>query len=163
MNNLYKNEVKEQVIEYVDRVFFFCIKRVKNRMDAEDLAQTIILEVLKSIEKGLVPANFDFYIWGVCRNQYNMYLRRVIKDRENIEYFEEITIKDDGAVVVSAPKRVSIAEINRVIESKKEWIEKAKSKQSLKKIIVKIRKRIKIKNNYKTSFASSANVSAFSI
>ena len=44
-----KNELKEQVIEYVDRVFFFCIKRVKNRMDAEVLAQTIILEVLKSI------------------------------------------------------------------------------------------------------------------
>lgn len=46
-----------------------------------------------------------------------------------------ITIKDDGTVVVSAPKRVSIAEINRVIESKKEWIEKSKSKQSQKKII----------------------------
>lgn len=46
-----------------------------------------------------------------------------------------ITIKDDGTVVVSAPKRVSIAEINRVVESKKEWIEKAKSKQSQKKII----------------------------
>lgn len=46
-----------------------------------------------------------------------------------------ITIKDDGTVVVSAPRRVSIAEINRVIESKKEWIEKAKSKQSQKKII----------------------------
>ncbi|MBR3888697.1 MAG: M48 family metallopeptidase [Clostridia bacterium] len=46
-----------------------------------------------------------------------------------------ITIKDDGTVVVSAPKRVSIAEINRVIERKKEWIEKAKSKQSQKKII----------------------------
>ncbi len=46
-----------------------------------------------------------------------------------------ITIKDDGTVMVSAPKRVSIAEINRVVESKKEWIEKAKSKQSQKKII----------------------------
>ena len=95
-----KNELKEKVIEYVDRVFFFCIKRVKNRMDAEDLAQTIILEVLKSIEKGLVPADFDFYIWGVCRNQYNMYLRIVIKDRENLEYFEEITTKDDGKSVL---------------------------------------------------------------
>ena len=95
-----KNELKEKVIEYVDRVFFFCIKRVKNRMDAEDLAQTIILEILKSIEKGLVPANFDFYVWGVCRNQYNMYLRRIIKDRENIEYLEEITTKDDSMSIL---------------------------------------------------------------
>ena len=46
-----------------------------------------------------------------------------------------ITIKDDGTVMVSAPKRVSIAEINKVIESKKEWIEKARTKQSSKKII----------------------------
>ena len=46
-----------------------------------------------------------------------------------------ITIKDDGSVMVSAPKRVSISEINKVIESKKEWIEKARSKQSSKKVI----------------------------
>lgn len=46
-----------------------------------------------------------------------------------------ITVKDDGTVVVSAPKRVSIAEINKVIESKIEWIEKARIKQSSKKII----------------------------
>lgn len=46
-----------------------------------------------------------------------------------------ITIKDDGTVVVSAPKRVSISEINKVIESKIEWIEKARIKQSSKKII----------------------------
>ena len=46
-----------------------------------------------------------------------------------------ITIKDDGTVIVSAPKRVSILEINKVIENKKEWIEKARTKQSSKKII----------------------------
>ncbi len=46
-----------------------------------------------------------------------------------------ITIKDDGTVMVSAPKRVSILEINKVIENKKEWIEKARTKQSSKKII----------------------------
>lgn len=46
-----------------------------------------------------------------------------------------ITVKDDGTVMVSAPKRVSIAEINKVIEDRREWIEKARKKQSIKKII----------------------------
>lgn len=46
-----------------------------------------------------------------------------------------ITVKDDSTVMVSAPKRVSIAEINKVIEDRREWIEKARKKQSVKKII----------------------------
>lgn len=35
----------------------------------------------------------DYYVWGVCKNQYNMYLRRTIKNKENLEYKEEITTK----------------------------------------------------------------------
>ena len=65
----------------------------------------------------------------IVSNSIEYVLKRNAKKNINI------TIKDDGTVIVSAPKRVSLAEINRVIESKKEWIEKAKSKQSLKKII----------------------------
>ncbi len=46
-----------------------------------------------------------------------------------------ITIKNDGTIMISAPKRVTISEINKVVEQKKDWIEEAKSKQSSKKAI----------------------------
>ena len=89
MKNLNKNELKEQVVDYASKVFFFCVKRCNSRMDAEDLSQTILLEVLEAIDKGAQIDNMDFYIWGVCKNQYNMYLRKTIKNRNNLEYNEE--------------------------------------------------------------------------
>ena len=89
MNNLSKNELKEKVVDYAEKVFFFCVKRCNSRMDAEDLSQTILLEVLENIDKGAQIDNMDFYIWGVCKNQYNMYLRKTIKNRNNLEYNEE--------------------------------------------------------------------------
>ena len=92
-----KFELKEKVVDYVSKVFFYCVKRCNNRMDAEDLSQTILLEVLEKIDKGAHIDNMDFYIWGVCKNQYNMYLRRTIKTRNTLEYSEDIDGKDDSA------------------------------------------------------------------
>lgn len=91
-----KNELKEKVVDYASKVFFYCVKRVKNRMDAEDLSQTILLEIIQNIDKGARIDNLDYYIWGVCKNQYNMYLRKTIKDRKTLEYKEEIDEKDNS-------------------------------------------------------------------
>ena len=85
-----KEELKEKVVDYADKVFFYCIKRCNNRMDAEDLSQTILLEIIQNIDKGAQIDNMDYYVWGVCKNQYNMYLRKTIKNRKNIEYKEDI-------------------------------------------------------------------------
>ena len=76
MNDMNKNELKEKVVDYASKVFFYCVKRCNNRMDAEDLSQTILLEVINNIDKGARIENLDYYIWSICKNQYNMYLRK---------------------------------------------------------------------------------------
>ncbi len=87
MNN---EELKEKVVDYASKVFFYCVKRCNNRMDAEDLSQIILLEIIQNINKGARIDNLDYYVWGVCKNQYNMYLRKTIKDRKSIEYLNNI-------------------------------------------------------------------------
>jgi DNA-directed RNA polymerase specialized sigma24 family protein len=42
---------QKDVIGFIESVFRFCLKRVSNRMDAEDLASEIILHVLEGIRK----------------------------------------------------------------------------------------------------------------
>ena len=96
MNNMNKEQLKEKVVDYVDKVFFYCVKRCNNRMDAEDLSQTILLEIIQNIDKGARIDNLDYYVWGVCKNQYNMYLRKTIKNRNTIEYKEDIDEKDES-------------------------------------------------------------------
>ena len=96
MNYMNKDELKEKIVDYASKVFFYCVKRCNSRMDAEDLSQTILLEIIGNIDKGARIDNLDYYVWGVCKNQYNMYLRKTIKDRNNLEYKEEIDDKDES-------------------------------------------------------------------
>ncbi len=93
-NFINKEELKDKVISYADKVFFYCIKRTNNRMDAEDLSQTILFEVIRNIDNGAQIENLDYYIWGVCKNKFNSYLRKTIKERNNVEYKEEIINED---------------------------------------------------------------------
>lgn len=91
-----KDKSKEKVVDYASKVFLYCAKRCNSRMDAEDLSQTILLEVIQNIDKGAHIDNLDYYIWGVCKNQYNMYLRKTIRERNTIEFKEDIDDKDDS-------------------------------------------------------------------
>ena len=96
MSNMNKEQLKEKVVDYASKVFLYCVKRCNNRMDAEDLSQTILLEIIHNIDKGARIDNLDYYIWGVCKNQYNMYLRKTIKDKNTFEYKESIDDVDNS-------------------------------------------------------------------
>lgn len=89
-----KDKLIEEVTSYVDKVFFYFIKRVKIRSDAEDLTQDTLLDVITKINQGIKIDNLDYYIFGVCKNKYNSYLRHLYKRRENEEY-SEVEIKED--------------------------------------------------------------------
>lgn len=112
-----KNELKERVVDYASKVFFYCVKRCNNRMDAEDLSQTILMEIIQNIDKGARIDNLDYYIWGVCKNQYNMYLRKTIKDRNHLEYKEDIDVKDASISVLDTMlEDEKIRRMNRAIK-----------------------------------------------
>lgn len=95
-----KEELKEIIASYAQKVFFYCVKRCNNRMDAEDLSQTIILECINNINKGTIIENVDYYVWGVCKNQYNQYLRKVIKTTKNLSVVEEIDVVSDEPLIL---------------------------------------------------------------
>lgn len=46
-----------------------------------------------------------------------------------------ITVKNDGIIYVSAPKRLALADINKIVLAKKEWIIKAQRNIKSKKVI----------------------------
>ena len=112
-----KDELKEKVVDYASKVFFYCVKRCNNRMDAEDLSQTILLEVINNIDKGARIENLDYYIWGVCKNQYNMYLRKTIKERNKLDYVDEIDQVDESKTALEEMiEDEKIRKMNRAIK-----------------------------------------------
>lgn len=71
---------------YVDKIFFYCIKRCNNRFDAEDLAQTILTEVYYSLMKNQEVSNLESYIFKIAHNQYAKYVKQKVIERNNIDY-----------------------------------------------------------------------------
>ena len=85
-----KEKLIEQLIAQMDKVFFYCVKRCNSRIDAEDLSQDILLDIMININKGIKIENFDYYIWQICKNHYSKYVARIVKDKDNIMFVEEM-------------------------------------------------------------------------
>lgn len=112
-----KDLLIEQLLEQMDKVFFYCVKRCNSRVDAEDLSQDILLDIIVNINKGIKIENFDYYIWQICKNHYSKYVAKKVKERENILFKEEID--EPGNDISSLDKLINsekIAMINAAIK-----------------------------------------------
>lgn len=57
------------ILHYVEPIFHFCLKRVNNRADAEDLAGEIMLHVLDGIRRYDITS-IDAWVWRIAHNRY---------------------------------------------------------------------------------------------
>ena len=58
------------VSDYLEKLFYFCLKKTGNAHEAEDLASDISLTVLTAIEKGAEIKRFSAWVWRIARNRY---------------------------------------------------------------------------------------------
>ncbi len=102
---------------YVDKALFYCLKRCNNRMDAEDLSQTIILELIIAINKKLEIDNFDYYFFGICRNQYAKYVASKMKERDREIITDNVEVEDKKTTTLNdLVASEQIAMINRELK-----------------------------------------------
>lgn len=88
-----------QLSNYVDKIFFFCLKRCNNKMDAEDLSQTILTEAYISLNKNNNIENLEKYIFQIAYNQYSKYIDNKVKNRNTFDYdfeIDRITVQDSS-------------------------------------------------------------------
>lgn len=112
-----KEQFIEQLIANMNKAFFYCVKRCNSRVDAEDLSQDILLDIMININKGIKIENFDYYIWQICKNHYSKYVARIVKDRENVTFVEEIDepgIEDNSLDKLISSEKIAI--INSAIK-----------------------------------------------
>jgi len=91
-----KEDILLKVTEYIDRLFFYCVKNCNNVIDAEDLSQHILTEVVIQIEKGNMPNNFDYWIWAIVKHQYGRYVNNKVINREYEFLSEDIGEASDN-------------------------------------------------------------------
>jgi len=76
---------------YIEKIFYFCLKKTGNGYEAEELAQDISLNVLMALNKGTVPEIFPAWIWKIA---YNRYSRWADNKAKKLHYNIDMDISD---------------------------------------------------------------------
>lgn len=77
--------------EYLEKIFYFCLKKTGNEHCADELASNISFEILKSLERGIKVENFTPWVWAVARNCYGKWATQYYyKDNEYMVDSDEI-------------------------------------------------------------------------
>ncbi|MGM0881418.1 MAG: RNA polymerase sigma factor [Bacillota bacterium] len=79
------NETAEVIRNYIKPIFGFALNRTKQRMEAEDLAQEILLQLLKSISSGANIQNLEAYVWTIARYTWVNWLKKRAHAPKSIE------------------------------------------------------------------------------
>ncbi len=69
--------------EFVEKIYYFCLKKTSNVQGAEDLSSEIAVEVLTALGKGTIPEHFEGWVWTIARNRYAKWVDRKHKRSEN--------------------------------------------------------------------------------
>ncbi len=69
------NEMRDRLLNefaenYMEKLFYFCLKKTGNQIEAEDLAQDIALQIITALNRGTIPASFSAWVWQIARNRY---------------------------------------------------------------------------------------------
>lgn len=67
--------IKEFTDGYLEKLFYFCLKKTGNSTDAEDLTQDITLNVITALNKGVTPSSFSAWVWRIARNRYSVWAK----------------------------------------------------------------------------------------
>lgn len=69
---------------YMEKIFYFCVKKTANRFEAEDLTQDISLNIISSLNRGMIPMSFSAWVWKIAHNRYRAWADKRRKQNESI-------------------------------------------------------------------------------
>ena len=94
--------VQDFVDNYMENIFYFCLKKTSNRLDAEDLTQDIALNVINGLNKGIIPNNYSAWVWQIARNVYSKWATIKRIRRENINSIDvyDVEIEDESKSII---------------------------------------------------------------
>ena len=83
------NQIRDQLINeftlnYMEKLFYFCLKKTGNNAEAEDLTQDISLQIITALNKGTIPTSFSAWIWRIARNRYSVWAKEKHSRNESV-------------------------------------------------------------------------------
>ena len=83
------NEMRDRLINefaenYVEKLFYFCLKKTSSHIEAEDLTQDIALQIITALNKGTIPTSFSAWVWQIARNRYSVWAKEKHNRNESV-------------------------------------------------------------------------------
>ncbi|MBQ7922025.1 MAG: sigma-70 family RNA polymerase sigma factor [Clostridia bacterium] len=76
--------INEFVENYMEKLFYFCLKKTGKHIEAEDLTQDIALQIITALDKGTIPTSFSAWIWQIARNRYSVWAKEKHHRNESV-------------------------------------------------------------------------------
>ena len=74
-NEMCDKLIKDFTENYMEKLFYFCLKKTGKNSEADDLTQDIALQIITALKKGTVPTQFSAWIWQIARNRYSVWAK----------------------------------------------------------------------------------------
>ena len=83
------NEMRDRLINefsenYMEKLFYFCLKKTGRNEEAEDLTQDIVLQIITALNRGTIPTNFSAWVWQIARNRYSVWAKEKHSRNESV-------------------------------------------------------------------------------
>ena len=83
------NEMRDRLINefaehYMEKLFYFCLKKTGSHIEAEDLTQDIALQIITALNKGTIPTSFSAWVWQITRNRYSVWAKEKHNRNESV-------------------------------------------------------------------------------
>jgi RNA polymerase sigma factor (sigma-70 family) len=85
---------ENEIVKYIEPVFHFCVKRLNNRQDAEDLTGEIMVHILSGIKKYHIDS-LENWVWRIAHNRYARFIDMRGKHNEIPSEDDFTNIQDD--------------------------------------------------------------------
>ena len=80
--------ISEFTENYMEKLFYFCLKRTGNVIEAEDLTHDIALNIISALSGGTVPVSFSAWVWQIARNRWCAWVKEKRKRNESTSDYD---------------------------------------------------------------------------
>ncbi|MDD2268593.1 MAG: sigma-70 family RNA polymerase sigma factor [Eubacteriales bacterium] len=93
--------IEEYCSLYMEKVFYFCLRKTGRADEAETLASDIGYDIIRALNNGNIPVNFSAWVWKIARNRFAKWVSEkcVVRYREAIDFDELDEIVGDNECI----------------------------------------------------------------
>ena len=84
MNKMRDRLINEFTENYMEKLFYFCLKKTGRYEEAEDLTQDIALQIIIALNKNTIPTSFSAWVWQIARNRYSVWAKEKHSRNESV-------------------------------------------------------------------------------